>query len=801
MPRDSYFNASWMENELYKGWLREKNKTTAYCRICSKDIPVGNKGEVSIKRHAGLPPYENQGTQHKKRLPVDRNNIQLFTRKGEGSSSKLSSDQDVQITHTHAEEKKQLSISALVEKEYVADAEIRWCLNVVTSKLSQRSCDNVVDLFISMFPDSDIAKKMKLKKGKCGYVINYGIAPYIEQCLLDEVAISRFYALSFDESLNKKLQKGQMDILVRYWNIDKEISETRYLTSEFLGGAKADDILKKFEDGVTKKLKELVNLVQIGSDGPNVNISFLKKFKELREYNDLPSLLDIGTCGLHTVHGSMKTCDKSVWKIGKVLKAMEGVLHDSPARRDNYEKVTETNIFPLPYCGHRWCENENCLLRAAEIWPSYIKFVKYLEKLPKSSQPGKGEGKQFLILKKAIHDPLIIAKMKLMEYIAGQFNEFLRGFQTDQPMVPFICEVLESKLRSIMNMFIINEKMREADSLQKLLKVDVNDKNIYKPGETLNIGIGAKLKVTHFKKSSQFKQSLLTDFYRDVQVLLSSLLSHMMEKSPLKYVFARNTTSLNPTFLVRKDKKEICMLMFLRLCEKLVSTQRLSVKEGNKANEEYVMFMNNLVPSLEEKFLAFNKFSDRLDNFYAEILCKKEYESLWIVLKLVFCMFHGQSAVERGFNANKDFIADNQGDTSLISLRMIHDHMRAKDVSPHNFKINGELRKSVGAARRRYQEASEEKKAENAVSEKELKRKVITEEIDEVQKKKRFLESAVENLQKDADKLAMDAATEKDFIKLDRSNDLRKTKKEKESEIEELCKMEETLMLRKATIV
>ena len=66
MPRDSYFNASWMENELYKGWLREKNKTTAYCRICSKDIPVGNKGEVSIKRHAGLPPYENQGTQHKK---------------------------------------------------------------------------------------------------------------------------------------------------------------------------------------------------------------------------------------------------------------------------------------------------------------------------------------------------------------------------------------------------------------------------------------------------------------------------------------------------------------------------------------------------------------------------------------------------------------------------------------------------------------------------------------------------------------------------------------------------------------
>ena len=63
-----------------------------------------------------------------------------------------------------------------------------------------------------------------------------------------------------------------------------------------------------------------------------------------------------------------------------------------------------------------------------------------------------------------------------------------------------------------------------------------------------------------------------------------------------------------------------------------------------------------------------------------------------------------------------------------------------------------------------------------AVSEKELKEKM----------------SAVENLQKDADKLAMDAAIER----LDGSNDVRKTKKENESEIKELCKM-----LRKAVIV
>ena len=32
------------------------------------------------------------------------------------------------------------------------------------------------------------------------------------------------------------------------------MAETRYLTSQFMGGAKADDIMKTFDDAVTKKI-------------------------------------------------------------------------------------------------------------------------------------------------------------------------------------------------------------------------------------------------------------------------------------------------------------------------------------------------------------------------------------------------------------------------------------------------------------------------------------------------------------------------------------------------------------------
>ena len=56
-----------------------------------------------------------------------------------------------------------------------------------------------------------------------------------------EIELSSYY-VSFDESLNKSLQRGQMDILVSYWNADTNIAETRYLKSEFVGGANAEQI-------------------------------------------------------------------------------------------------------------------------------------------------------------------------------------------------------------------------------------------------------------------------------------------------------------------------------------------------------------------------------------------------------------------------------------------------------------------------------------------------------------------------------------------------------------------------------
>ena len=284
-----------------------------------------------------------------------------------------------------------------------------------------------------MFPNSVEAENFKLGRTKCSYFVNFGFAPYFSDMLFASVQDSPYYALSFDESLNKSQQSGQMDINVRFWNSEKCVTETRYFNSEFLGGAKAEAILEAFQKATAKL--DASKLLQVASDGPNVNLKFLELHRDKRQFMELDPLVDIGMCGLHTVHGSLKTGVKAAnWTVGNVLKAMHYFLHDSPARKENFISITESDIMPLPYCGHRWCENDKVCERAAVIWDSYTKFLKYCLTVAKSKQP---KGKRYDCLVAALKDPLIRAKFKLVEYIAAKLNSFLRGFQTDQPMVPF----------------------------------------------------------------------------------------------------------------------------------------------------------------------------------------------------------------------------------------------------------------------------------------------------------------------------------------------------------------------------
>ena len=129
-------------------------------------------------------------------------------------------------------------------------------------------------------------------------------------------------------------------------------------------------------------------LVQLSMDGPSVNVKLLQVNQDGRKDKGLPHLLDIGTCGVHTLHGSFKTgIEKSEWEMKSLMKASFNILHDSSARQDDYESVTKSSKFPLLFCAVRWIEDVAVADRLIEVWPNIKQIMNFWEKLPKSKQP------------------------------------------------------------------------------------------------------------------------------------------------------------------------------------------------------------------------------------------------------------------------------------------------------------------------------------------------------------------------------------------------------------------------------
>ena len=106
-----------------------------------------------------------------------------------------------------------------------------------------------------------------------------------------------------------------------------------------------------------------------------------------RNSEELPQLLNIGSCVHHIVHGGLqKGVNESGWKLGHLMRSLWQLFHDTPARREDFVKLTGSTVFPLKFCPHRWVEGMLLWQRGAhQLW-SNIK--KYVSSFPCNTQEG-----------------------------------------------------------------------------------------------------------------------------------------------------------------------------------------------------------------------------------------------------------------------------------------------------------------------------------------------------------------------------------------------------------------------------
>ena len=340
-----------------------------------------------------------------------------------------------------------------------------------------------------------------------------------------------------------------MDMTVRFWDSEYNKVVERYFHSNFLGHATAADMLYHFNKGIAELDPSC--LIQVSMDGPNVNWKFYRSFCEERKAAELPDLLNIGSCGLHVVHGSFQNGAKeSGWNLANILRALWQLFHDTPARREDFNHITGTNVYPLQFCPHRWVENVRVAERALHIWPHINKYVKTVitqGKAPTSSS--------FMTVATACDDTLVQAKLEFFISVAKPLQEFLIKFQTEAPMVPFLGLSLKELLLTLMGRFLKKEVLEAADTFRKLAIIDPEDKKNRKNPKHVELGFAARTtikKVTEKKAASELR--LLT-FKNDCVKFLSAIVLKLLEKCPLKYFLVQCLDSLIPLNLVSSSSQ------------------------------------------------------------------------------------------------------------------------------------------------------------------------------------------------------------------------------------------------------
>ena len=270
----------------------------------------------------------------------------------------------------------------------------------------------------------------------------------------------------------------------------------------------------------------------------------------------------------------------------------------------------------------------------------------------------------------------------------------------------------------------------------------------------------------------------------------------MSEKNPAATVIVRNADAFDPKVMISKNK-DLLKKKVKNLIQKIVESKIVDFSCGDKALAEYSQLVKTDLIESRELFRSYKR-DTRLDAFFFKTLkIEDRYTSLAKILKIIFCLSHGQASVERGFNDNNLVLKDNLGETSVVARRFIKNYLRVSCFEPFNIPIKKDMIKLVKSARQRYEHHLEEfRKMEDKKKEK-SDIEEITNEIININSQCRLLEETVAKLDKSFIEMMKKAEKQNNMHLVIEGNALKRKSEEKTKQLAILRKKEEELQSKK----
>ena len=258
-------------------------------------------------------------------------------------------------------------------------------------------------------------------------------------------------------------------------------------------------------------------------------------------------------------------------------------------------------------------------------------------------------------------------------------------------MVPFIYFDLKKLVKCLLKLFVKAKVIDNCKTTFDLANVDLDKKSNFHEPINITLSFASEKILKALKKDDAIENSDAKQFGLDCRTLLKQMIKKLFERSPLKQAVVWYCRMFDPK-VIASYSKEATKEALKSLLFQLLDCKLITAKFSDNVMKELEEFINNEVFLHQDKFLSFDKASQRLDVFYFQSSVNiTKNTSFASMFKFVCILSHSQASVERSFNFRNVILKENLITESLHAQRIVLYHMSSNDLKPESITITEKL--------------------------------------------------------------------------------------------------------------
>ena len=627
--------------------------------------------------------------------------------------------------------------------------------------------DCIIEVLKKYITDSEIVKKMKVKRTKASYLVNHGISKEFEKETVLMLRNCVAFSCSLDESEVNKV--SELEIVVNICTKQGELV-TRHYKTIALEGSDSETIINQVLDSFNDdRIDYKSKLIDVGTDGCSV-MTGVRNGVQKRFEKEVPDLHIIGHCNAHNLGNicqhSTEAFDSDIKPLMvDVYQRLGGGKGYGTKQMKLFEESCKTRgHVPKPFkkfVNVRFRSIQTCIEPILHNFDELVHFFKNIKE--KVKKPNKIDERLIAMFV----DRELMTKLKLKFLYAATFEmiEKIDFFEERGAHVHNSSEVLEdiliSQMRKIFDETVYNDLDSDTNEVRsksrfELIEIDPNSaKKLDVKQMFVGSEVNKELRALGLKPSS----SQLSWFYLSVAMFHITAVIYM-----IKYFSKSLRSPIVDNFSALGQSKQSHVLTSRKL-KALVTTHSKvvdnidSIDGQNKiqseidkyqVDEDIKMFDDNM--EYTEFWIKVSKLTQGADGW-------EKYEVLPFFALALGCRYSSNSEVERSFslmnyiyqNKNRNPLSQDSLNNILHIMSKLECSTMRKDcddckykTTQHchcsTFEITENLRESCRKARANYGEALDNAQEANVILSEEMKLRMENTTKEKVKKMEKLKE-------------------------------------------------------------